>query len=167
MNPSNVVVVGVDGSPPSVQALRYAISEANRRAATVRVVSAFEPPEYWAVVYGAPVAVSSAQIAGDIRTETEALVQKALAADLLPPKVQVEVVPGSAERALIDASRDADVLVVGHRGRGGFASMMLGSVSLHCVLHARCPVVVVRPSSGGGTEVVGAGTSAAASATDG
>jgi nucleotide-binding universal stress UspA family protein len=48
---------------------------------------------------------------------------------------------------LIDMSGEVDVLVLGHRGRGGFASMLLGSVSLQCVLHARCPVIVVRPTA--------------------
>jgi len=46
---------------------------------------------------------------------------------------------------LIDKSAEVDVLVLGHRGRGGFASMLLGSVGLQCVQHARCPVIVVRP----------------------
>ena len=48
-------------------------------------------------------------------------------------------------KALIDQSRDADLLVLGHRGRGGFKSAVLGSVGLHCVLHATCPVTIVRP----------------------
>ena len=62
-------------------------------------------------------------------------------------RVPTELVtlPGPAAKALIDQSRDADLLVLGHRGRGGFKSAVLGSVGLHCVLHATCPVTIVRP----------------------
>jgi nucleotide-binding universal stress UspA family protein len=58
--------------------------------------------------------------------------------------VDVRVVPGSAGQVLLDQAADADLLVVWHRGRGGIASACLGSVGLQCVLHAACPVVVVR-----------------------
>jgi nucleotide-binding universal stress UspA family protein len=58
--------------------------------------------------------------------------------------VDVRVVPGSAGQVLLDQAADADLLVVGHRGRGGIASACLGSVGLQCVLHGACPVVVVR-----------------------
>ena len=57
------------------------------------------------------------------------------------------VAAGPAANVLIDRSGEVDVLVLGHRGRGGFASMLLGSVSLQCVLHAQCPVIVVRPAA--------------------
>lgn len=58
--------------------------------------------------------------------------------------VGVDVVEGSATQALLDASKDADLLLVGSHGRGGFAGMLLGSVSHHVVGHAACPVIVVR-----------------------
>ena len=58
--------------------------------------------------------------------------------------VQLRVVSGNPGAVLVDEAADADLLVVGHRGRGGIASACLGSVGLHCVLHATCPVVVVR-----------------------
>ena len=58
---------------------------------------------------------------------------------------EVVTLPGPAAKALIEQAADADLLVVGHRGRGGFKSAVLGSVGLHCVLHATCPVTVVRP----------------------
>ena len=54
-------------------------------------------------------------------------------------------IPGPAAKALLEKAADADLLVVGHRGRGGFKSAVLGSVGMHCVLHATCPVTVVRP----------------------
>jgi nucleotide-binding universal stress UspA family protein len=61
--------------------------------------------------------------------------------------VELHEVEGRAAEVLIEQSRGADVLVVGHRGRGGFASAMLGSVGLQCVLHAQCPVTVIRPAA--------------------
>ncbi len=62
--------------------------------------------------------------------------------------VRQEVARGHAVRALLDCAQDADLLVVGSRGHGGFVGALLGSVSLHCVTHAHCPVVVVRPAAG-------------------
>ena len=59
--------------------------------------------------------------------------------------MEIVVAAGPAAGVLIDKSAEVDVLVLGHRGRGGFASMLLGSVGLQCVQHARCPVIVVRP----------------------
>src|ERR1044072_6375917 len=61
--------------------------------------------------------------------------------------VDVRVVQGNPAKVLIDQAAEADLLVVGHRGRGGLASACLGSVGLQCVLHAACPVVIVRPTA--------------------
>jgi len=58
--------------------------------------------------------------------------------------LEARAVEGAAARVLLDEAKDADLLVVGSRGHGGFAGLLLGSVSLHCVTHAPCPVVVVR-----------------------
>lgn len=66
-----------------------------------------------------------------------------IADEPLPPALAVETLPGRPAEVLVGLAREADELVVGHRGRGPFGSVMLGSVSLECVLHAPCPVTVV------------------------
>jgi nucleotide-binding universal stress UspA family protein len=144
---SNVVLVGVDGSPESGAALQYAVAEANRRSARLRVVSTYFP-EYSVHGRTQPVTASETAIEVDLEKEVRRMVEEALAGDGLPPAVEIVIAAGPAAGVLIDKSGEVDVLVLGHRGRGGFASMLLGSVSLQCVLHARCPVIVVRPTGG-------------------
>lgn len=161
MTLSNIVLVGVDGSPESGAALKYAVAEANRRGARLRVVSTYFP-EY--AVHGRtqPLTASEAGIEVDVEAQTRRMVEEALAGDAPPPSVEIVVAAGPAAGVLIDKSGEVDVLVLGHRGRGGFASMLLGSVGLQCVLHAHCPVIVVRPTgvteSAPITEPVAAGT---------
>jgi nucleotide-binding universal stress UspA family protein len=146
---SNIVLVGVDGSPQSEAALRYAVAEANRRGARLRVVSTYFP-EYSVHGRTQPLSPSEPAIEVDVEAQIRQMVEEALAGDAVaPPPVDIVVAAGPAAEVLIDMSGEVDVLVVGHRGRGGFASMLLGSVGLHCVLHARCPVIVVRPTEGG------------------
>ena len=145
MTLSNIVLVGVDGSPESGAALKYAVAEANRRGARLRVVSTYFP-EYSVHGRTQPLTVSEPAIEVDVEAQTRRMVEEALAGDA-PPPVEIVVAAGPAANVLIDGSGEVDVLVLGHRGRGGFASMLLGSVSLQCVLHARCPVIVVRPAA--------------------
>jgi nucleotide-binding universal stress UspA family protein len=135
-----VVVVGVDGSDGSKAALRFALDEARRRSATLRVVTVWEfpatiamgmvlPPDFDDV--SAQAAEHSAQAAIDQLGEAGV-------------PVELKVLDGNPAGALIAQARDADVLVVGSRGRGGFRELLLGSVSQACVHHAGCPVVVIR-----------------------
>jgi nucleotide-binding universal stress UspA family protein len=158
---SNIVLVGVDGSPESGAALKYAVAEAGRRGARLRVVATYFP-EY--AVHGQthPLTASETGIEVDIEAQTRRMVEEALVGDVAAPPVDIVVAAGPAAGVLIDKSGEVDVLVLGHRGRGGFASMLLGSVSLQCVLHAHCPVIVVRPTgatkSAPIAEPVGAGT---------
>jgi nucleotide-binding universal stress UspA family protein len=145
---SNIVLVGVDGSPQSGAALTYAVAEANRRGARLRVVSTYFP-EYSVHGRTEPLSVSEPAIETDVEAQTRRMVEEALDGDAVAPPVDIVVAAGPAAGVLIDQSSEADVLVLGHRGRGGFASMLLGSVSLQCVLHAHCPVIVVRPTGSG------------------
>ena len=76
---------------------------------------------------------------------TRKIVDEVLGAAESPPEVRIVVVAGATGPTLVEQSRTAELLVVGHRGRGELASVLLGSVGLYCVLHARSPVLVVRP----------------------
>ncbi len=143
---TELVVVGVDGSPASAMAMAWAARYARAMGATVRAVLAWHYP---AAAGPAPIGVAPAVVAGDIEQARREDLEKAIAATFGdPPSVKVEpkVVYGHPSQVLIDESRDADLLVVGSRGHGGFTGMLLGSVSTHCVTHAACPVTVVRTS---------------------
>lgn len=135
------VVVGVDGSQGSRIALRWAIEEARIREATLLAVTVWQYPVITTMpAFG--VLPPSDQLDEDARTQLNEVLREegALAGDI---KVLEGVSQGPAAAALIEASADADLLVVGSRGHGGFSGLLLGSVSQHCVTHAPCPVVVV------------------------
>jgi nucleotide-binding universal stress UspA family protein len=140
------IVVGVDGSDGALAALRFAVEEARRRGAVLRVVSACELPSYWAWPSGPPITITRQAVTDDAVGAVQTVVDQVLAGDPAPPKVEVLAVAGPAGKVLVDAAREADLLIVGHRGRGGFSSTVLGSVGLSCVLHAPCAVTVVRES---------------------
>ncbi len=134
------VVVGIDGSDGARVALRWAAQEAARHGVLLRVVHGWDPS----------VISSSATTNGAMNDD-----QLAMAADQfltrfvedvlgpLQPEVECLAVPAPAAEALLWEARDAALLVVGSRGRGGFAGLLLGSVSRQCVNHAPCPVAVV------------------------
>lgn len=142
-----MVVVGLDGSDESLAALEMAVEEARRRSAQLRVVTAYELPSYWALPAGPAIGITPEEIAQDTYQATQAQVDRLLAGDPTAPKVDVVVAAGPAAKVLVEAAEGADLLVVGHRGRGGFSSMLLGSVGLACVLHAPCTVTVVRATA--------------------
>jgi nucleotide-binding universal stress UspA family protein len=143
------VVVGMDGSPGAQAALEYALDEAARRGARVRVVSAVALPDFWATTYPAYVQPPQPdEIVSGVRAETQRFVDKIVTARGEPARqlpITVEARAGHPGEVLADAAKDADLLIVGHRGRGSVRSVLLGSVGLHCVLHAECPVTVVLP----------------------
>jgi nucleotide-binding universal stress UspA family protein len=149
---SELIVVGIDGSPEAAMALEQAAQEAARRGATLRVVSVARMPEVWAVPLGmAPptVPVRPGELPSAVRERTQASVDALFAAHPeLARQITVEVVAVSGNPAteLVEQSKSADLLVLGHRGLGGLASAFLGSVGLNCVLHAHCPVLIVRPT---------------------
>ncbi|HXV92525.1 MAG TPA: universal stress protein [Pseudonocardia sp.] len=141
------VVVGIDGSSESCGALRLALEEAARRGARLRVVTAVRLPEYWATAYGMPVPAPPQEMLESARVDAQRVVGGVAsgageAVERVP--VEVQAVAGAPAAVLLDAAWDADLLVVGHRGRGGIAGALLGSVAMQCVLHAPCPVTVVR-----------------------
>ncbi len=152
---SGTVVVGVDGSAGAVEALRFALDEARRRNAKLRVVHAWSPPA--ATVVAAPGAVTPPTLVStlpelrrELTEEAERVVEHALrtvgAEESAGVEIETEIVEATPVEALLAASEQADLLVVGTRGRGGFASLLLGSVSHQCAHHAACPVVVVPPA---------------------
>jgi nucleotide-binding universal stress UspA family protein len=133
-----VVVAGVDGSQASLRALHWAVEHARRTDATLRVVTAWE----WPILFGPVIFTESFDPKADAeRTQVHALEQEL--GEGSPVKLEALVVEGRPAPTVLDASDDAELLVVGSRGRGAFAGMLLGSVSEHCVHHATCPVVVV------------------------
>ncbi len=144
-DPGAEVVVGVDGSPGSRSALEFALRDAARRGARLRVVTAVRPPEYWASPYGPiPVPPTPAKL-DDVAADVRRLVGETTARLGVEVPVEVTVDHGSPAPVLLDAAAGAALLVLGHRGRGVLAGAVLGSVGLRCVLHADCPVTVVRP----------------------
>jgi nucleotide-binding universal stress UspA family protein len=147
MEETNTVVVGVDGSPESQVALRFALEDAHRRGARVKAITAYLSPEFWAASYGIAALPTIEDVVEDNVTVARDTLQAVLedSPELGEVPVDVVALPGAPTSVLIEESQGATLLVVGHRGRGGFKSAVLGSVGMHCVLHATCPVTVVRP----------------------
>lgn len=141
--PARPIVVGVDGSQPSLAALRFAVDEARLRGAPVHALCAWQYPQAYAGIGSGWVAdVGNYDYQGGAAT----LVDEAVAA-LADQRAGVDIIPvieeGHPAVLLVRAAATADLLVVGSRGHGGFTGMLLGSVGQHCVHHALCPVVVV------------------------
>jgi nucleotide-binding universal stress UspA family protein len=135
------VIVGVDGSPQSVRALSWACRRVETCEDTVRAVCAWSlgaSGEDWMMQPG---------MSAEGQRRAEQMLREAVErARSDHPAVEVEtaVVEGPPARVLVDMSADADLLVVGSRGLGGFSGLLLGSVSQQCVHHSHCPVTVVR-----------------------
>jgi nucleotide-binding universal stress UspA family protein len=140
---SRQVAVGVDGSPSALAAVEAAAREAWMRGAELRVVHAFVWPALHVPPGGSPLGPP----AGAVRESVEGLlaeaVERALAA---APGVAIShaVIAGETVRALETESRTAQLMVVGHRGSGGFAGLLLGSTAVHLAAHSHCPVMVAR-----------------------
>ena len=153
------IVVGVDGSVSSEQALRWALRQARLTGAGIQAIIAWHFP----LISGgyawppAGVMVSTADLRNNAERMLADTVSRATPGSCPAPVTQ-EVLEGDAAAVLIRESAGADLLVVGSRGHGGLAEAMLGSVGQHCVHHAACPVVIVRG------DVTTAGPSTAADA---
>ncbi len=147
MNPTGTVVVGVDGSPESKAAIEFAMREATRRRAWLKVVAAAQLPEYWTIAYGTSELPSPEEVIADTKRIARETLDEVVSdhPELAAVQFNIEVIAGPPGQVLVEASDGAAVLVLGHRGRGAIRSALLGSVGLHCILHATCPVTVVRP----------------------
>lgn len=138
------IVVGVDGSEHSDRALAWAIEEAKLRGGRLQVVSVWHVPAF---VLGAPgfAPVTDTAVDGAFKEVAEESATAALrAAQEADVDVEMDVEQGQTVDRLLEAAEDADLLVVGSRGHGGFAGLLLGSVSAQCAHHATCPLVIVR-----------------------
>jgi nucleotide-binding universal stress UspA family protein len=143
---NGLVVVGVDNSAGARAALRFALDEARLRRARLRVVHSWQYGhiggkgiEGLSPAAGAPL--------GDVR-RAAGVALDAIIGEVAPDSdgvaIERRVSEGAPVTVLVDESREADLLVVGSRGHGGFAGLLLGSVSQQCAQHAACPVVIVR-----------------------
>jgi nucleotide-binding universal stress UspA family protein len=144
-----MIVVGVDHSAGAKEALRFALDEARLRKTTLRVVHAWQ----FGYIGVAGIEGGLPAVGGEL-DDFRSAAADALDATLreaIPDeggvKVERRVVEGAPGAVLVNESRDADLLVVGSRGHGGFARLLLGSVSQQCAHHSECPVVIVRTKS--------------------
>jgi nucleotide-binding universal stress UspA family protein len=141
-----MIVVGVDGSDGAAKALEFAATEAALREAPLRIVSAWAVP---VVRYTAPPGFAfplDAETLEAFRVAAQEIADVAMArVNELRPSLQVEAdaAQGQAADVVLEQGADAELIVVGRRGLGGFKSLLLGSVSQQVVQHATCPVVVV------------------------
>lgn len=138
---NTAILVGTDGTPEGTAAVRWAAREAANRGATLQILHAFDW-DYLSARYGAGAELLdlARQMADAVTTDADAQARS------VAPTVQTEIlaVIGNAAPRLLEAAEQADLVVLGNRGRGGFASLLLGSVSQRVATHAPCPVVVVR-----------------------
>ncbi|MEU0521140.1 universal stress protein [Streptosporangium sp. NPDC006007] len=146
------IVVGVDGSTPSLRAVSWAGQEAALRDVPLRIVHA---ALRWA--YHVPLVPQPAHWGAEAEAAAQDMLRQAVIhARAGRPRLEVttEIVDGGASEALVTAAEEAQLLVVGDRGRGGFAELLLGSVSRYVTARASCPVAVVRRSHDDYGEVV-------------
>lgn len=142
---SHRVVVGVDGSAAAQRALDFACEHAVRRGAEVTAVLGWRGPTLHGLGVAVPVTEDSRQQQQQRRHQSQLEELLAPTRSRFPDlKLEAEAIPGHAARLLIDASEHAALVVVGSRGRGAFAGLLLGSVGQSVLDHARCPVAVVR-----------------------
>jgi nucleotide-binding universal stress UspA family protein len=141
------IVVGVDGSDSSLGALRWAVDVARLTGAEIDAVQAWS---HHALTYAPGMRTPPMLASDDLVADATATLDRACDAlnerDVVVNRIVEE---GPAARCLLQTAQGADLLVVGSRGRGGFAGLLLGSVSQQCALHAPCPVVIIRGRAAG------------------
>jgi nucleotide-binding universal stress UspA family protein len=137
----STIVVGVDGSDSARAALDFALQEARLRNASVRVVSAWQLP---AVAYAGGYGPGDSELYSELEQEARIHATRAIDhADAEGIDVTAVVRGGNPSHVLLAEAGDADLLVVGSRGLGGFRGLLLGSVGQQCAHHAVCPLVIV------------------------
>lgn len=143
MTREDIVVVAVDGSPASHNAVRWAANTANKRGIPLRLASSYTMPQF---LYAEGM-VPPQELFDDLQSETMEKIDEAreIAYQIAPDiKIGHTIAEGSPIDMLLEMSRDVTMIVMGSRGLGGLSGMVMGSVSASVVSHASCPVVVVR-----------------------
>jgi len=144
--PQQRIVVGVDGSTASIEALQWAVAQARAFGGDIRAVLVWAVPYIGLATsmapepYGFP---DPAMIEQEARRRLDSAIGSL--GDTSPVEVRAELFEGQPAGVLRELSHDADLIVVGSRGHGGFSTLLLGSVSAQVVRHAHCSVVVIRP----------------------
>lgn len=136
------IVVGFDGSASATDALSWAARQAELTSASIEVVVCWESPSSYGWAVPIP---DDFDPEGDIRKTLDSALSPVRSAHAAV-NVEARVVHGHPAPTLVEASKDAELLVVGSRGHGEFVGMVIGSVSEYCAAHARCPVLVHRSS---------------------
>jgi nucleotide-binding universal stress UspA family protein len=136
------IVAGIDGSPSSLEALAWAARQADLTAATLEIVTAWDWPDTFGWAPALPAEYNPEAEAGELLHQRATELQKEY------PNLTIteRLMQGHPAPSLVEASEHAALLVVGNRGHGEFAGMLLGSVSQHCAASAHCPVLVYRTS---------------------
>jgi nucleotide-binding universal stress UspA family protein len=141
---TGTIVVGIDGSDQSIAAAHWAAEQARLTGSTLFAVGAWEGFPAWGTVVPVP---EDYDPVADIRAMVDRIVE-GLAAEFPAVTIDTKAVTGPPAEVLIEASRHADLLVVGSRGHNQVSGLLLGSVSQHCATRARCSVVIVRNDGG-------------------
>ncbi|MHA7304222.1 universal stress protein [Arthrobacter sp. TMN-49] len=136
------IIVGVDGSEASIEALRQGEKFAVALGARVKAMTCWSIP----TAYQVPYSLGSIDFMGAAQEVLDNAIERAFGLDW-PENLTTDLVQGPARPTLIEASRDAALLVLGRRGFGGFKGLLLGSVSTACSAHAHCPVMIVHAAT--------------------
>lgn len=139
---SRPIVVGVDGSPASQAALAWAVEEAARRGCAVEAITG-QHRDFGMAVGAVPIDMMIGMLPEELRAAQQDVLDTAVAGVTTEVEIRTTAAAEEAKLALVEAAKHASLLVVGRRGLGAVMATLLGSVSLYCVHHASCPVVVI------------------------
>ncbi len=147
-SPGRRIVVGIDGSPSSKAALKWAVRQAAMSGGTVEAITAWHYPAMYGGYGWVPVSAVDPVNFDEIARKT---LSEAVAECVDPAssvQISTRLAEGNPAQVLMEAAKGAELLVVGSRGHGGFAGALLGSVSQHCASHSPCPIVIIRGNQG-------------------